>query len=477
MKFFWKIFLAFIVLITVVFSFFGIWIISFAFKASFEREIEEGNKENRMFQYTFEVNMNPLSEMYWRENILEQMSSAIVDNLDNKFYIYTIFNEQEDIIFTSREKNTEQPENDIIGTLTEENNCGYEIVASGDKRILYFVSRSEIGDAVFYLESAQDITEIYSEREKLFDSYRMVMLALLVCTAAIIFVISHILTKNIVDLSYSTRKFARGDYQIRANVSGGDEVAMLAEDFNKMADNLAEKMEDLTEAVRKQEDFTASFAHELKTPLTSIIGYADMLRTMDMDKEETMQAANYIFLQGKRLESLSFKLLELIVTERHDYDFKILQTEKVVDEVAEIVSTSLEKKNIVLHKKVEKGTILGEHDLLISMMVNLVDNARKALPEDGHVWIKGRQTEKGYEFSVVDNGCGMPKEEIEKITEAFYMVDKSRARKEGGAGLGMTLCSKIVALHNAQWVIKSKEGEGTAIWILFPSKEGENERK
>lgn len=106
------------------------------------------------------------------------------------------------------------------------------------------------------------------------------------------------------------KAFRSGDYGTRAEVYSEDEIGTLARDFNIMADNLIQKMDELKDNARKQEDFTASFAHELKTPLTSIVGYADMLRTMDLDKEETVEAANYIYSQGKRLESLSFKLLD-----------------------------------------------------------------------------------------------------------------------------------------------------------------------
>ncbi len=119
----------------------------------------------------------------------------------------------------------------------------------------------------------------------------------------------------------------------------------------------------------------------------------------------------------------------------------------------------------------EEGTVYGEKDLLLSLFVNLVDNARKALSPKGKITITGRKQEEGYRFAVCDDGCGMPEEELHKVTEAFYMVDKSRSRKEGGAGLGLTLCSRIVALHKAEWKIESKMGEGTCITLTFPGKE------
>ena len=101
----------------------------------------------------------------------------------------------------------------------------------------------------------------------------------------------------------------------------------------------------------------------------------------------------------------------------------------------------------------------------------LIDNSRKACEKNGAILFSGKLLEGSYQFFVQDNGCGIPEEEIGKITEAFYMVDKSRARKEGGAGIGMALCQKIISLHQAEWEIQSKVGEGTRVTISFITKE------
>ncbi len=108
---------------------------------------------------------------------------------------------------------------------------------------------------------------------------------------------------------------------------------------------------------------------------------------------------------------------------------------------------------------------------MISVFTNLLDNARKALTEGGRIRIRGRQYKDRYLLCIMDNGCGMEQKEISRITEAFYMVDKSRARKEGGAGLGMTLCSRILALHQVRWRIFSIPGKGTVIAMQFEKEE------
>lgn len=463
MKFFWKIFLAFIALMTVGFSVFGMLIVGQSFRNSLAKEIEEGNRENRMFQLTFEINMNSLSENYRTEKIVRDLTESVISNLNLQEYSYRLYRGQE-LLY---ESSPARLEHNLFEQL-EDAGCIYQVSESEGKKYLIFVCKSVMSGRVYYLESVKDITSLYQERENLYAQYRVLMLALISIASIVIFILTHFLTRSVVRLSDTTRKFAQGNYEVRAKVRSEDEIGTLARDFNRMADSLNQKMEELTTAAQKQEDFTASFAHELKTPLTSIIGYADMLRTMDMSREETMEAANYIYSQGKRLESLSFKLLDLIVTKNQDYQMKPLSVTELVDEVRIVVSKSLEKKRITLQEQMEEGDIWGEKDLLISLLTNLIDNARKALPEGGSIWLKGKRVNQGYEIRVKDNGCGMPREELDKITEAFYMVDKSRSRKEGGAGLGMTLCRRIVELHRAKWYIRSEEGKGTEIWVVFP---------
>lgn len=463
MKFFWKIFFAFIALMTVGFSVFGMLIISQSFRNSLEKEIEEGNRENRMYQLAFEVNMNSLSENYRTEKIVRDLAESVIGNLDSQEYSYKLYREQ-DLIYENSPEHLEHQLFDQLG----EDNCIYQVLESGEQKYLIFVCKSIMSERLYYLESIKDITSLYQERDDLYAQYRVVMLALIATSSIIVFILTHFLTKSVIRLSDTTRQFAQGDYEVRADVQSEDEIGTLAKDFNQMAESLNQRMEELTMAAQKQEDFTASFAHELKTPLTSIIGYADMLRTMDMSREETMEASHYIYSQGKRLESLSFKLLELIVTKNQDYQMKPLQVNELMEEINVAVSKVLEKKHIILHESIEDGIVWGEKDLLVSLFTNLIDNARKALPEDGNIWMRGRKVKAGYEIRVKDNGCGMPREELDKITEAFYMVDKSRSRKEGGAGLGMTLCRRIVEVHKAKWYIRSEEGKGTEIWVVFP---------
>lgn len=124
--------------------------------------------------------------------------------------------------------------------------------------------------------------------------------------------------------------------------------------------------------------------------------------------------------------------------------------------------------------ELEKAVLYGDGELLLSLFYNLLDNAVKAMDKgsQGFILMKGTRKPDGYEIKVVDNGRGIPAEEISRITEAFYMVDKSRSRKEGGAGIGMALCWKIIQIHNGILKIDSRLGEGTVMKVVFKNEMG-----
>ena len=323
---------------------------------------------------------------------------------------------------------------------------------------------------IVYLGILKNLSSIYEERSKMLRQYMAALAVLLVIGGLAAFLLSRYLTRPIEQLNDTAGKLAGGDFEKREVYRGADEIGELSYSFNHMADRLVRQMEQKELEAKQQEDFTAAFAHELKTPLTSIIGYADMLNSYEMTEQERGEAAYYIFTQGKRLESLSHKLLELVAMDRQEMEVKKIVTRDLEENIRETMRIPFERKRIRGKISLEKGVIYGDRDLLLSLLYNLLDNAVKAVDEDGFILMKGRKLPKGYEIKVVDNGRGIPQDEIARITEAFYMVDKSRSRKEGGAGIGMALCQKIITLHRGEIKIDSKLGEGTVMRLYFPEK-------
>ena len=246
-----------------------------------------------------------------------------------------------------------------------------------------------------------------------------------------------------------------------------DEIGLLAEDFNHMADELEDYIGQLKEAMVRQEEFMGSFAHELKTPMTAIIGYADLMRSQQLSESQRRDAANYIFSEGKRLENLSLKLLDLLVVKNDAMEFVMCRPDKLVKDVEQLMRPALKEKNITLQQKCETGSCLLEPALVMSLLINLVDNSRKAMDHGGGITVVESMTEDGCCFVIEDQGSGIPVDELEKITDAFYRVDKSRARSMGGVGLGLALCKEIVAAHNGSISFENVEPTGTRVTVFL----------
>ena len=277
--------------------------------------------------------------------------------------------------------------------------------------------------------------------------------------------LTSLITHSIKNVSKAAKRIAEGSYSERIDTAGKDEIGELADNFNQMAEKIEEKITELYDAARAKEDFVANFSHELKTPLTSVIGYADMMYQKELSRDQVKDAAEYILNEGMRLEALSLKLLDLFVLDKQDFLLERVSVKALFQNLMQGIEPVCQKYGIELHIDIEEENIAVDYDLFKTMILNLIDNAGKADCRD--IWIVGKTGEDGYQIQIRDNGRGVPKEEVGRITEAFYMVDKSRARKQHGAGLGLALVAKIVEIHNARIKISSDGTTGTVINIVL----------
>ena len=337
--------------------------------------------------------------------------------------------------------------------------------ADSGAHLLLIAGRFETRNGPRFLESAYDISSVFDARRSQEDMYRKAFAAVVVLGAAVSWLLSLWLTRPLQRLSAVTRKIASGDLTCRAEVGGKDEVGKLALDFNNMTDRLEDNISRLKDTMQRQEAFMGYFAHELKTPMTSIIGYADLLRSHELSPKDRREAANYVFSEGRRLELLSLKLLDLIVLKKRNLVLVPMSVRHIVAEVVRLLKPVIVKSGITVRHQCDDGLCLLEPDLFKSLLINLTDNARKALDNGGQILIESRTLPDGCVIRVADNGKGIPASELERITDAFYRVDKSRSRAQGGAGLGLSLCSEIVALHSGTMSFDSVIGKGTIVTV------------
>ena len=313
----------------------------------------------------------------------------------------------------------------------------------------------------------RDITDIYETRGEMLVIFRKVYLITLAVGALISLLLATALTRPLGRVSKAARQMAQGDLSVRLKQESRDEVGDLSRDFNHMADKLQENIHAMEETMAAQERFMGSFAHELKTPMTSIIGYADLLRSQALDPKEAQEAAGYIFSEGKRLESLSLKLLELHLAKHERPEFELVEVSRLVTGVVRELQGVYKQSGIQLEAKCQPGAWQMDPVLMSSVLMNLADNARKAMEHGGVIGLLVDFPGNTCRIRVVDNGRGMPQEAIDHLTEAFYRVDKSRSRAQGGAGLGLSLCQEIVRYHGGELKFESKLGKGTCVSVIL----------
>ena len=343
-------------------------------------------------------------------------------------------------------------------------------------RRLQMYSELPSGGETLYLRASFDLSSAYELRENQQKLFLLTYVIVVLLGIVIAGVISSLLTKRLETLTKTAREVSEGNLSVRTGLRTGDEFEQLSRDFDAMTDKLEENILKLEEDVRRQEAFMGAVAHELKTPMTSIIGYADLIRQCALDEEESMMAGNYIYTEGQRLEKLSHKILDLLLMEKDTFSMKKMELEDFLRQAANMLLPQAEEKGVEIILENEDFSIYVEPDLGKSLMYNLIDNAIKATASGGKIWVRGSRVSGGCKISVTDEGYGMKESEIDRITEAFYRVDKSRSRMQGGAGLGLTLCKKIVDLHQGTMTFQSEEGKGCCVTVELYGKEADHEK-
>lgn len=468
MKFSQKLLLWTTIIIALTLGFSGYYFVSYVFETSLEREVGQALDENSILRFAFEtaaLNV-PVKYDLLQDSSVEEIASNLETSGQGLGRLLRISDEQKQPIYTSDGFEADEELLDQAG----ENQYSYRVIDSNERYYIQTESTVNALGRVLYLETLRDVSQVFEEREMGFVVYRRLMILMLALGIVVMYFIASRLTKPIRILMHATKKMASGDYGYRAKQVSNDELGLLTQDFNHMSEALEQTIDQLEDEVQAREDFVGAFAHELKTPLTSIIGYADMLRSMKLDEEKSLLSANYIYTEGKRLETMSLRLLDIIVTKKEGA--KILKVP--VSSLFEYLrSMFIPNESMEFYFDYTEANVLADVSLIQTVLVNLLDNACKASDTGGRIEIKGNPESEGYRFTIKDYGIGIPEEELSKITQAFYMVDKSRSRSRNGAGLGLALCTEILALHESKLEIASTQGEGTTVGFLLQEVEKE----
>jgi two-component system, OmpR family, phosphate regulon sensor histidine kinase PhoR len=225
------------------------------------------------------------------------------------------------------------------------------------------------------------------------------------------------------------------------------------------------------EQIRK--DFVANVSHELKTPITSIKGFAETLLDGALNDPKTLKSFLSIILnESERLQTLINDLLELSKIEQHNFRLTIenIDLVKIVSESIEILSDKANRKDIQIHIHSDEPTLRmkGDPRRLKQIFINIIDNAITYTPNQGDIKIRLNDLQDKVRVTITDTGIGISKEEIPRIFERFYRVDRARSRESGGTGLGLAIVKHLMEAHHGYISVESEIGKGTSFHLTFP---------
>ena len=455
-------------LIALSFGIGGTLMITTSFNASLEKETQAALHSFETVQNTLYL-LNSLGEQTDYKGLSSALSQMREQN-SALWYALTLVS-GDNLIY----QDGELTETEFALPIPSPDQCSYAPVADSYGNGLLVKSVIAAGDETMELTARFDLSMVYETRaaqQKLYLIIYVIVVLFGILSAALL---SVAMTQRLHRLTWTVRQIAGGDLTKRSRILDQDEFGQLSRDLDSMADKMQENITKLETEMQRQESFMGSFAHELKTPMTSIIGFSDLLRQGNLDENTRMMAADYIHSESRRLERLSFKLLDLILLKKDGLAMKRVPLNAFLAEIERAMAPVMKNKNIRLVCRADHHRVILEPDLVKSLVYNLIDNASKAIEGEGIIAVKATAIPGGCEIQVVDNGRGMEADQLSRVTEAFYRVDKARSRSQGGAGLGLALCKQIVELHNGDLRFASEPGKGTRVTVTLYGKAGDRD--
>ncbi|SES37551.1 sensor histidine kinase [Salipaludibacillus aurantiacus] len=271
----------------------------------------------------------------------------------------------------------------------------------------------------------------------------------------------------LVDLEKGAKKLAEGQYETEISLTVKNELSRLANAFQFLASSLAAEDE-------KKRSFIQNISHELRTPLSYIKGYSELLHEANVNEEPELykEYSSIIYKEANRMNRLVDQLISLTKLEQvsgESMDLSPLVLSEILNEAAKNTEVKRRNKNQFLQAEIADDLIVaGEEDRLLQVFINLLDNASSYTQEGGNIKIRTFDGKTNAIVEIEDNGAGINKADLPRLTERFYRGEKSRTRGKGGVGIGLSIVSQIIKLHNGTMSFESDPGKGTKVTVSIP---------
>ena len=392
------------------------------------------------------------------------ISNINIENRDDIIDLYakssemaiTCYSSSEGYVAYGNKKYNPTPEQ-MMAMFKSTNN---ELSFKHHNEVLAYGTKNMINGQEYYIYVQKDT----SGQKSAIANSAILILGCVFLTGSIVFlVIADIIVKPLTRLTNAIKELSNGNYNVRVDNVGQDEISKLNQGFNQMARQLAKQDE-------TRQKFISDISHEFQTPLTSIQGFANILKEEDLPKEQRVKYANIILYNSKRLSSLAKNMLQLTLLDREEIELE-LTNYSLVEQMNRVISTQENQameKNIEIVFEMPKKEIFieGDEQRLEQVWTNIISNAIKYTNEGGLITITMKKNSKDIEISIEDTGIGMSKEVVSHIFERFYREDK--ARNVEGNGLGLAIVKSIVDLHHGKIDILSQVDVGTNFVVRLP---------
>ena len=292
----------------------------------------------------------------------------------------------------------------------------------------------------------------------IFMSTSFVVLAIIALIIIICVIISHFLTRQLLE----PIEVMAEDIDNTVGVTPYKEL----EPFVK---RIREQHKDILAAAKSRQDFTANVSHELKTPITAISGYAELIENKMVDEDTQIKFAGEIRKHSDRLVSLVNDIIRLSELDHKESlpEFNTVDLFEVAKERVELLENIAREKNVKINLTGEQCSFMSNRGLMVELLDNLIQNAIRYNVQNGSVDVTIEKNGSQVILVVADTGIGIPNEDIDRVFERFYRVDKSRSRDTGGTGLGLAIVKHIVELHDGKVELMSELGKGTKIMVVL----------
>ena len=420
------------------------------------------------------LELNKISILVEASNLSKEISYKLGSNI-------SLYDNNSKILYSMDEQDLMNSE-DLSKAL--DGNISYTISQHQNDTLVYFsypiVNNGEVIGVIRY---SRDYSYLFDQSFGFLKKVVPLSIFIFFISIFLSYLISKQITKPIIKLTSQAEEISRGNWHINiSSLYGKDEVSTLSKSFKIMVDKIKEQLDiirndrdALKELSAQQKNFFDNVTHELKTPITTIVGYGEILKDNGFTDEEFFnRGISKIVSEGNRLNRMVVELLELSKSSSKDfsYEFKDINLSKVLKNTIEELTIKAHRYGISINLNLANNMIvLGDEDKIKEVIINILDNAIKYSNPNSSINVFSTIFSSHFEIIIEDNGIGIEKNELQNIFSPFYRAAKAQTKEKGSTGLGLSIVKAIMDKHSGKISIESKVNIGTKVYLTFPKKE------